>query len=136
MVAGNLQVVSLYEESGLDPEQIAEALDLEVSAVKFCLTAHSVSYRKMLNSQEKQELPGDFLDEDFSNAANAIKELIFSEDDHIRYRAAKFIYNEKKGRNDLKEINSVNFNVHLINEQMRKAIEAKARAKELTTIDV
>jgi len=143
MTAGNLQIVHLFENLQLSPEEIASNLELELGAVLLSLSAESSKYRREMAVEQKSK--GEIVKEedvqlfntaDVSDAAAVIANLMRdSEDEHVRMRAAKFVVNEGKGRNDTKAVKNLNVSVNYINEQMQRARAAKDRAKE-TVIDV
>lgn len=143
MFSGNAQIVQMYEELDLSPGEIAETLEIDEQAVHLTLASNSVKFRKEKaiekagNDSSYAQVNADlFTKGDVDEAAAVIANLCkFSEDEHIQMRAANFIINEAKGRHDLKHIKNLNLNVTLINDQMKRAREAKERAKS-KVIDV
>ena len=121
-----IQVVELYESSGLSINDIASELNLEVEAVKTCLIQHSSVYNKSLKSSEET-----FTDSEYLLAKSAIANSVFADDEAVRLRAAVFIVNEKKGRNDMiKNLKSAgNTNILIINQQMSRAKKALEKSK-------
>src|SRR6266581_6275950 len=92
------QIKVLYEEVGLSVEQIAEDQSLEVSAVKIILNKVSFKYRRSLKEYEET-----CTEDDYTAAKQAISSLLYAEHEGTRLRAAKFVVNEVKGRNDVLE---------------------------------
>ena len=119
------QITSLYEQ-GVSVEDISSELDLEIEAVKTALAQHSSKYRQNLKQNEEV-----FSDQDFELARDALKSCLYSEEDSTRFRAARFIINERKGRNDLvKNLQQIgSMNILIINRQMLKAKQALEKSK-------
>lgn len=113
------QIVALYEESGLSVEEISEAASLEIEAVKLALASKSKAFAK-----EYQKNEDIFSKDEFDAAKLIMGNLLYADNESVRFRAAKFIVNEKLGRNDIKELNNVSLNVTNINLQLKKAKEA------------
>src|SRR2546430_16252446 len=120
----NTQIVELYERGDMSIEDIAKEFSLEVEAVKMTLISGSTKYRRAL--KEEKEL---FTKSDLEAASQIMSSLLYAENEAVRYRASRFIINEKCGRNDVKELQNVNLNVNLINMQLSKAREAIERGK-------
>jgi len=119
------QCVALYSQ-GINVEDIGEELNLEKEAVKLVLTQHSPEYRSAIKKNSDT-----LTDQDYELAKEALKSCLWSEEDSTKFRAARFIINEIKGRNDviknLQQVNSIN--VLVINSQMRKAKAALEKSK-------
>lgn len=130
-MTNHYQIVNLFEEEHLTINEIAQVLDVEPEAIKFCLATHSSKFQKSL-SLNSQKI---FSNSDFESATRVMSGLMFSEHDTVRLKAAKFVLNENLGRHDLKNLKSVNINVNLINDQVRKAKEA-IRAGREKVIDI
>lgn len=122
----NSQIVSAYENSNISVDQLAEVFDLEIGVVKMALNSGSRKFRQ--NLKESTEY---FDKKDVDFARDAMVGLLQCEIDAVRFRSAKYILDEKKGRNDVKELSHTNINVNLINVQMQRAIEAADRAKQI-----
>lgn len=140
MTATAQQIVTLFEEVGLTPEQIAEDQEMDISVVKLALTQHSPQYRSALRENEET-----FSDDEYNAAKMAISGLVFAEDESVRLRAATFVVNEKKGRNNIlcnkngRQLgNNTNFNILVVNQQLARAREALDKSKGNTSkvIDV
>jgi len=125
MTAGNRQIIDLYEIHGLNAEQIAESLDLDTVAVKCVLQSDSVLFRK--------ETSKDPTLVDISEVAEAKKAIVgimrYTEDDNLRMRAARFIFDEGKGRHNIIGTANLNVNVHLVNDQLARARQALDAAR-------
>lgn len=129
MTAANQQIVTAFEELQMTPEEIAAEQDLELAAVKAILMQCSSQYRRACAKDEDLS----FSDAEEKVARDTILSLAqFSDDENIRLRAAMYIRNDKKGRLDVvKQMAGLNINVISMNEQMKKAIAAVQRSKEI-----
>ena len=117
----NAQITELYEQSDMEPIQIAEALGLDETSVKTVLISSSSKFRK--NAKNDKSL---FSDDDFNLAKQRMAQLIWAENEGVALRASKFIINENLGRHNIQTMKLLNVNVSLINNQMsaaKKAIE-------------
>lgn len=133
MTAGNQQIVSAFEDLQMTPAEIAEDQDLELSAVHAVLLQFSSVFRKANGKTVAEE----FTDEEHQMARDVIVTTArYSEDERLRLKAAAYIRDDKKGRLDAikNSFGAVNFNVLSFNEIMRKAVNAKNKAKGI--IDV
>lgn len=134
----NGQVVSLYEQDGLSPDEIAEGLGFSIEAVKTTLLNGSSLYRRRQKNPTNYA-PGEELEvitnEEFEQVKTAYKQLaISSEVDAVRERAGRFLINEKLGRNKgitgLEKSSAIN--ITLINAHIE---QAKKRAEEILDIE-
>jgi len=117
------QILALHSQ-GVKTEDIASELDVEVESVKLILT---------------QQGEGDtFTPVDFATAKSALRSCLSCEEYSTRFRAARFIINEIKGRNDivknLQQLGSIN--VLVINQQMLRAKQAIEKSKNNKIIDI
>src|SRR5947207_14284019 len=100
------QCVALYSQ-GINVEDIGEELNIEKEAIKLVLTQHSPEYRPAIKKNSDT-----LTDQDYELAKEALKSCLWSEEDSTKFRAARFIINEIKGRNDviknLQQVNSIN----------------------------
>lgn len=122
----NAQIVSAYDNSDISVDELAQAFDLEIGAVKMALNSGSKKFRENLKTSEEYF---DKTDVDF--ARETMVGLMQCEIDAVRFKSAKYILDEKKGRNDVKELAHTNINVNLINIQMQRAIDAANKAKQI-----
>lgn len=145
---GNNMVVSMYEDLQLTPEEIAADQELDVTAVKMVLASSSMKYRNKMKEQAKLEDEIDqlpihlkptgvpqvygnlFTKEDLELAAQTMVQLTqYSENDGVKQKAAQFIINEVKGRNDKTPIGKINLNISILNETFEKMRLAKEAAR-------
>lgn len=121
MTAANIHIVNLYEQ-GLTPEQIAQAEGFGLTAVKAVLYGASAKYRESIG--ETKTL--DFKDDELEQANQVLQRLMHSDDDHLAFKAARYIRDDKKGRLDakagLKGLKGLN--ITLINQQLMAAANA------------
>jgi hypothetical protein len=133
VTAANQQIISAYEQLGMSPDEIAQDQDLDVAAVKSVLIQFSTVFRKDLKIDESL----DFTEEQVKRATDVILHLAqYSDDENLRFRAARYIRDDKKGRLDVvQQMTGLNINVITINEQMRKALEAVNKSKEIVDVE-
>ena len=140
MNATETQITELYENSNLTSEQISCELELCEESVKMVLQKYSPKFRMEESSKSLQETKDkEFTTDEFTAAKQAIASLLYAEHEGTRLRAAKFIVNENKGRNDVKQaINTLyknsSFNVLIINEQLSRARQALENSKKLAEV--
>lgn len=128
MTAANMQIVTAYEVNGLTPEQIADLEGYDVGAVKSVLMQFSSAYRKAVKKGEEDG----FSEDEEMRARQVIAQLAqYAEDDNLRFRASKYIRDDKKGRLDVvKKQKGLNINVLMINAEIQKATQAIERGKQ------
>lgn len=120
------QIVELYEASdGLSPEDIVSCCPgLELGAVKLALAQNSKVYREKVKNSEAK-----FTDDDFSLAHQVMVGLMASSEmDNVKFRAAKFVINENKGRHDVQALSGLNINMNQINVQLADIQRLKEKA--------
>lgn len=130
MFGSSEQIVTAFEVNQMSPEEIASEFDCEVAAVKSVLMQSSSLYRKACKSDDSLT----FTDDEARQALQAISNIVrYSEDEHLKLRAAIYIRDDKKGRLDVvKASTGLNINLIAVNDQMRRALDAVAKAKALS----
>lgn len=137
MTAANEQIVALFEDNGISPEQIAGQFGYEVSAVKAILFQNSKLFRKEAKTNDAHK----FSDQEAEEMRQIILGIArYSEDDTLRLKAATYVRDDHLGR---KEIQSAqpgmqNLQLHItqIATTVEKALAAQARVvKALPVID-
>ena len=132
MTSANEQVITAFEVNGMSPEEIALDLDLDLLAVKAILHQNSSDFRKAAKDDDTLQFK--------TSEAEEMKAIIlniarYEEDDqHLKFKAAKFVLEDKKGRLDVgKELghNTFNFQINNFKEQMAKALQAAERTKAM-----
>jgi hypothetical protein len=144
------QVISAYDECDLSVDEILSEFEgLERESVIVTLQKFSTKYRDGVKSgEEKNVLTADEMD--------ALKSVLMNlaldgECEAVKFSAAKFMYNEGKGRNNpQKNIGrSLTVNILQLNEQLKagqsRYLQAREKkltpqqpnpAAQLTTVDV
>ena len=112
-----------YEQEGMTPEQIADCQELDIVAVKAGLMQCSAKYRKDCGKEDEEEDRLNFNNDQLQRVNDIIVDLALgAEDEHLRFKAASYIRDDKKGRRDVvKGMAGNNFNVLFINQQLEKA---------------
>lgn len=142
MTAADEAIVSLFEDQGWSPDAIAVDQDVEVESVKICLSQHSSLYRSLTEKplDEKTTSPellalkeqSTFRDGEKKEAAQIVADLArCSDNDSVRLRAAKLIL-EHDTKHNGKNIKNLNIGVIMFNDQLKRAREAKERARQKT----
>lgn len=120
------QLRNAYESEGMTPLQIAEDQSLDVTAVKAKLMQISSKYRKDCGQEEDEDSELNFNNSDLKTVNKIIMDLAISaEDEHLRFKAATYIRDDKKGRKEVvKAIRDTgNFNILNINQMLITARE-------------
>ena len=123
----NTQIRVAFEEAGMTPIEIADEFQMEVEAVKLALEASSSAYRKQCVKQPEEE------DETLA-VIRRIMLVNADENPNVALKAAKYLRDEKKGRNDAKAgmnksaggINVIVFN-DMLAESRRRVAEMKSK---------
>jgi hypothetical protein len=128
----NQNIITAFEDLHMSPEQIAQEFDADIIAIKACLSQFCPAFRKAAKADPLL----DFSDDELQEANRAISHLLHSDDDNIRFRAAKYLRNDKKGRLDgVNGIKTMNLNVLMFNERLQQARSAKDRSKQTAVGD-
>lgn len=131
------QIVSAFEIAQMTPEQIKQELfpDMELAVIKNALAQFSSVYaeqQKQLATKEGGVGQEDITDEEFSQIKRTLKQIaLYGESEEVRARCCKYLWEEKKGRNEAKAkikalqqapvVNIFTLSKHL--EQARRALE-------------
>lgn len=120
------QLRNAYESEGMTPLQIAEDQSLDVTAVKAKLMQISSKYRKDCGQEEDEDSELNFNNSDLKTVNKIIMDLAISaEDEHLRFKAATYIRDDKKGRKEVVKAmrDTGNFNILNINQMLITARE-------------
>ena len=129
---GNVQILVLYEQEGVSPEEIAEGLGYDIVAVKSILASHSQLYRQKMKNGKVI-----ITDEEFEDFNRAYKQLaLYSEVDAVRERALRRLRDEKLGFLQPAPMVSGGLNITLINNHLKLAKALAAKILEEEIIDV
>lgn len=132
MTAEETSIRNAYESEGMSPDQIADCQGLDVIAVKASLMQYSSMYRKACGASESEDDGLNFNEDDLRRMNDVIRDIALSaEDDNLRFKAATYIRNDKKGRLEpQKQLAGQNFNILMINEKLKGV---RAMADQLTS---
>ena len=134
------QVISMYELASMSPNDIAEQLGYDLLAIKTTLASHSRIYRERMNqgdlacdsqgvvTQVKKE--EDISDYEMSLLKQRMLDIALNDSEEqvaTSFRAAKFLFNEKKGRNNVDGVKGLNVNINILNQGLQQAREAMRR---------
>lgn len=127
----NQQIVQAFDQLGLTPKQISDEFNLNEIAVKAILMQFSPVYRKSMDT----EIDNNFTDKELIEANNVMLKLMrHSEDDHLRFKVAKYIRDDKKGRLDIgKNMAGLKMDVTVFNQYLVDAREAVKHSKSLNS---
>lgn len=119
----NQQIVAAYEKCGLTVEDIAENYELEPEAVKLALLSGSHKYRMEQKALEEGGVtPADVTADEMAEMLSIIKSIAREQrydNPAVAEKAAKFVYNEGKGRNNVVSAMANNgINVLVINQRL------------------
>lgn len=124
----NTQIVTAFEELKLSPAQIAEQFPpLTEVSVKACLMQFSGKYRASMN----QDVLLNFSDKELVEANDTLLHLMrHSEDEHLQFKVAKYIRDDKKGRLDIgKNLGGQQINAYIFNQYLIEGKEALKLSK-------
>lgn len=124
MTAANEQIVTAFEVENMQPEEIAETFEYDVTAVKAILLQSSTIYRKA----SKQDITLAFNEQQAEEMKDIILSIArYAEEDHVRLKAAIHVRDDALGRLEMPKGNTFNFQILQFNEQMKKVKAAKER---------
>jgi len=125
-------IVVSYETLGMTVEEIARDRELEVASVKAALMQGSAKYRKECGKEEDEESRLNFSDSDLEAANEVIRNIaVYGEDPYLRFKAATYIRDDKKGRKEVvKAVAGQQFNILMFNEHMQKVRSIAEEAKK------
>lgn len=129
MNATALSIKTLYEDNGHTPEEIAETLGMDLPIIKGVLKAYSDKYAATLGG-----IPEDVTEAEMKECFGVMKSVLRDTDStkFEKLTVAKFLINERKGRNDAKVgvVPYTNVNILVINQKLEKALAAQQAALE------
>jgi hypothetical protein len=139
------QLRTAYEVEGMTIEQICQDFsDLQPEAVKAALISCSSKYRKDCGVETRLESPDElnFDNDQLKSVNQVIYELALgAEDEHLRFKAATYVRDDKKGRKEvaalLRDTNRFNLNTFNIllqqGRQMANGIKQQLIGDEKVT---
>lgn len=120
-----------YEDEKFSVEQIASDRGMEVAVVKAALMAASSQYRKQFKKDDEDEIE-DFSSQDLRDANNTIRYLNnHAETEELRFKAATYIRDDKKGRKEVVKTLQQPFNLLVFNEAMQTARQAREERRSI-----
>lgn len=127
MTAELSTIKTAFENERMTPEEIAESQDLELVAVKAALMQCSAKYRRECGQEPEEVDRLNFSNDDLARVNEVILELALSaEDPHLRFKAATYIRDDKKGRKEIaKQVGGMQTNIFMLNEQLAKMRQVK-----------
>lgn len=126
MQTSDIQIKTAYEDSGLTPEAIANDLGFQVVAVKAKLMQISSKYRKDCGQEPLDEDDLNFSNDELKEANKMIADIMrFSGREDLRFKAATYIRDDKKGRKEVvRAVQNNQFNIcDSFNQQLTNARE-------------
>ena len=143
MTNANLQVVNMYENLGLTPEQVAAQLDLDLVSVKSVLLQFSGVYKSMYKEAVKEGQGNKYVTEmELEEMYSIVKQVArYDESGATRAKCAMFVIDDARGRRDKAKderdfLKEKNINVVVFNEKLSQTRQAIARNKNRNVIDL
>lgn len=124
----NQQIVQAFDELKLTPTQIAEQFGMDEIAVKATLMQFSPVYRKTMDTQIDYNLS----DKEALEAKETLVRLMrHSPDEHLQFKVAKYILDDKKGRLDVgKNLAGMRIDVNVFNQYLVQGRDALKISKQ------
>lgn len=124
-------VLLMHDEHDLSVEEICAETGLELASVKTLLANKSKKFRGNVSNGKVSFSP-----EEKEDILGVLKNLALSSDNEaVRVRAAIYLHEEIKGRNEARVIKNapprININILAINDTIRKARETLEESKRL-----
>lgn len=124
------QIAQLYDSGEVSVEDLCLMYpELHRDAIELCLVQNSVLYRKKLKNKEET-----FSDSAKIRAEARIEQMLDSTDEHIAFKAAKLVLDEKKGLRDVRGFKNIHLTVQQIQQNIQidlaEAERAEQRAKQ------
>jgi hypothetical protein len=133
MLAVDTQIKTAYEVNGMSPKEIADDQGFAEESVKAKLMQISAKYRKDAGLEDEAESALNFS----ISEAEEMKGIVLNvarttDDDNLRFKAATWVLDDKKGRKDVVKAlqNGPVLNLLTINEFFAKGREAANNMKE------
>lgn len=128
MTAEMAIILKQYDEHNMSIEDIVAEADgeYEVESVKAVLAQYSAKYRAAVRGNEKSI--EDFSQDEGDMAKQAIASIMMStDDDYLKFRTAKYIRDDKKGRLDVDKMGKLNIDIMTFNIHIKQAKQARER---------
>lgn len=126
------QIVTAYDECSLSVDEITEQFGIEREAVLVVLSRFSAEYNGKVKSGEETNM---ISEDELATLKGVLMDLATtSECDAVKFSAAKFMFNEGRGRNNPKHLanigKNVTVNVIQINEMLKQGQSRYLAARE------
>lgn len=143
MTNNNSEIIAMYENLGMSPEEISLNEGHNLAAIKLVLLQGSVKYREDEGSNAAPN-PSEggsqhISDEEEKLLWDAYKHIAFcGEVEGVRAKVIRDCLNEKYGRNDISKLlkNGGNVNVVVINDAITKTREVLRRVKDKQVLEM
>lgn len=123
----NQQIIQAFEELQLTPSQIAEQFQFEEVAIKSILMSGSRVYRKQMDLQIDYNLTDK---EAFEAKETIVRLMRHSDDEHLQFKVARYILDDKKGRLDIgKNLGNLKMDVTVFNQYLIDARDALKQSR-------
>lgn len=123
------QIKTCYEQEKMTPDEISQELGMDIVAVKAALAQSSVMFRKAARKEGEDQTELNYSEDQAQRMLDKVYQLgMTSEDEHLQFKAAVFVINEFKGRNNtVKNLAGNTFNVLQINQALQGAREGTSK---------
>lgn len=131
MSPSDIQIKKAYESESMTPSEIADFLGgMNVVAVKAKLMSISSKYRKDCGMETDEQASAEdslnFTNEDLKQVNQVLLDTaLHAEDPNLRFKAAMYVRDDKKGRKEVvKAVAGNTFNILQLNQQIAEARES------------
>ncbi len=127
-LAKHTTVVQCYELHQMTPEQIAESQEIPLDQVHAVLMQYSTVFRRSCTEAAKNP---DITESEFSRIKDVMKSIAMYEDvdAHLKFKAARFLWDEYKGRNDPKKEDKPAINIQTLNVLLKNSNKERKELK-------
>lgn len=116
----------------MTPEEICADRGLDIAAVKAALMQNSREYKVKVRGDGAEDPTLDFSDDDLRAVNEVIRRTaLYGEDEHLKFKAATYIRDDKKGRREVvKAVGGNQFNIFAFNEQLKAVRDGAEKIKQ------
>lgn len=136
-MTAQLQIIlKQYNEHNMSIEDIVAESEgeYEVESVKAVLAQYSAKYRAAIRGDKNSN--EDFSQDEGEMAKQTIASIMMStDDDYLKFRTAKYIRDDKKGRLDVDKMNGLKIDVMTFNFHIKQVKEARERTMKMVKTD-
>lgn len=130
MSGSQSQIVCAYEVAGMSPEDIAADMEgYDLASIKAALMNGSSKYRRDCNAETIDDDQLNFSNDDLQAVNDVILNTAkYAEDEHLRFKAATYVRDDKKGRKEvIRQVANQTFNLLNFNASLEQARAMKAK---------